>query len=368
MCGIVGMFVGCPALSFCPRRLLTPDNAVTPGDPRTPAEMPEYRSPFRTWHERAGVRQAERRMLSEGAGDRTALFSPDLVPLTRHPLVKALPQSVFDELLIQHLYRYLDFTAKLEMLVVNRTMLGIAHGTVGIELPEEMHFDAYKMYCDEAYHALFSVDLARQVTARTGVQPRVPDEPYFLRRLRQVQDELDPADRPLAELLFVVVSETLISAYLAEVPEAKDVEPAVRETIRDHAIDEGRHHAYFAVFLRFLWARLDRAERRRAAVLTPRLIDAFLRPDLDAIRQELAGYGFSAETAEQITGEVYTEAVVQQHGRATAWQTVRYFLALDVLDDPAATAEFHRFGLLDFGEEERARPNSASSGRARDVR
>lgn len=356
MCGVVGMFVGCSALSFCPRQLLAPDGVLAEGamTPAEPGALPEYRSPFLTWHARAGVRQAKRRVLSEGAGELNAFFSPDLVPLTRHPMVKALPQPIIDELLIQHLYRYLDFTAKLETLVVNRTILGIANGAVGLELPEEMRFDAYKMYCDEAYHALFSVDLARQVAVRTGVQSRTPDEPYFLRRLREIQEALDPGDRPLAELLSVVVSETLISAYLAEIPEAKDVEPAVRETIRDHAVDEGRHHAYFAVFLRFLWARLNRAERHRAAALAPRLIDAFLRPDLDAIRQELGEYGFSAGSAEQIIGEVYTEEVVRQHVRATARQTVRYLRALDVLDDPAAAAEFHRFGLVDVGVEEAA--------------
>jgi hypothetical protein len=356
------MFVGCSALSFCPRRLLAPDGAAPPAGGDGSPGVPEYRSPFRTWYERAGVRQAERRVLSEGAGDVNAFFSPDLVPLARHPLVRALPDQVFDELLIQHLYRYLDFTAKLETLVVNRTILGIAHGTVGVELPEEMRFDAFKMYCDEAYHALFSVDLARQVTARTGVRPRLPAEPFFLRRLRQIQEELPPADRPLAELLFVVVSETLISAYLADVPEAQDVEPAVREMIRDHAIDEGRHHAFFAVFLRFLWARLDPDERRRAAVLAPRLIDAFLRPDLDAIRLELAGYGLSRSAAEQITGEVYTPDVVREHVRGTARQTVRYLLALDVLDDPRAAEEFHRFGLLDAPDDSTMVSSAAGSG------
>jgi hypothetical protein len=349
VCGTVGMFVGCSALSFCPRQLYFRelDTGAVDDEYEVPGGEPEYRSPLRSWHERASVRQGERRMLTDDTSGQRLFFSPDLVPLARHPLVKELPETVFDGLLIQHLYRYLDFTTKLESLVVNRTILGIAHGSVAVGLPEEMRFDAYKIYCDEAYHALFSVDLARQVAARTGVSPRLPAEPFFLKRLRQIQEELPTTERPLAELLFVVVSETLISAYLADVPDSDDVEPAVRDTIRDHAADEGRHHAYFAAFLRFLWAQLDRRTRRRAALLAPRLIDTFLRPDFDAARLDLAGYGLARDSIEQILHEVYTDEVIREHVRSTARQTVRYLVALDVLDDPEAVAEFHRYGLLD---------------------
>jgi hypothetical protein len=350
MCGIVGMFVGCAALSFCPRRLLSGAAAAPASDdadtePAPPVDVPEYRSVFGSWYERASVRRGERRLLLPDTESSRSYFSPDLVPLASHPLIKALPPRIFDEMLVQHLYRYLAFTTKLETLVVNRTILGIAHGNIGVDVPEEMRFDAYKMYCDEAYHALFSADLSRQVAARTGVRPRLPDEPFFLRRLQQIQEELPPADRPLAELLFVIISETLISAYLAEVPDSAEVEPAVRDTIRDHATDEGRHHAYFAVFLHHLWAQLDRVERRRAGALAPRLIDAFLRPDFSAARLELSGYGLSADEAEQVISEVYTEEVIREHVSSTSRQTVRYLVALDVLSDPAAAEEFRRYGL-----------------------
>ncbi|WP_345942367.1 diiron oxygenase [Streptomyces sp. SID2888] len=173
--------------------------------------------------------------------------------------MEALPSDRFEEVLVQHLYRYLDFTARLEYIVVNRTVLGIAHGSIDVELPEEMRFDAYKIYCDEAYHTLFSVDLSRQVQQRTGIVPRPLDEPYFLVRLRQILEELPDEHRALAEMLFVIVSETLISSTLAEIPERPDVVAAVRGTTRDHALDEGRPHAYFAAFLRYLWGQLSPA-------------------------------------------------------------------------------------------------------------
>lgn len=356
MCGIVGLFTGCSALTYCPRRALTPTGTRTNGQDAPPKSgkseeaggpgEPSYTSPFSRWDERAAVRRSPRRVLDDSDSPTSRYFSPDLVPVARHRLVTGLRPELFDEILVQHLYRYLDFTAKLETVVVNRTVLGIATGSVGIGLPEDMRFDAYKIYCDEAYHALFSVDLMRQVREATGIRPLLPEQPYFLRRLAEIQESLPPEERPLAELLFVTVSETLISASLAELPADATVLPAVRESIRDHSADEGRHHAYFAMFLRYLWASLDPAGRRAAALLVPRLITAFLQPDRDAIRGELLAYGLGRDDAEQVLAEVYDEETVATHTRATAKRTLHYFTALDVLDDPRAKEEFHAYGLL----------------------
>lgn len=348
MCGTVGMFVGCAALSYCPKRLLlgeTPeagDEVLSSAAPRGP----EYRSAFRNWDERAAVRIAPRRRLTEEEGQ-TSYFSAELVPIARHSLITALPSATFQEILIQHLYRYLDFTAKLEYLVVNRTVLGIALGSVGVDMPEEMRFDAYRIYCDEAYHGLFSIDLARQVAERTQVVPRLPSEPFFLIRLRHILSNLPPEDRGLAELLFVIISETLISGILADIPSASQVAAAVRDAIRDHAMDEGRHHSYFAQFLGFLWHQLSPVQRCRAGALVPQLIDAFLRPDLNAIRQELRAYGVDPDDIENVIHDVYRPEVVRAHRIACSYQAIRYFSALGAFDDPEALDQMYAYGLAE---------------------
>ncbi|MCX4823170.1 diiron oxygenase [Streptomyces sp. NBC_01142] len=308
-------------------------------------EVPDYNSPFRSWDARASVRSTERRQLRDGDAARP-YFSPDLVPLARHKYIQDLRPDLYDEVLIQHLYRYLDFTMKLEHLVVNRTALGIAHGTVGVALPEDMQFDAYKVYCDEAYHALFSMDLLRQVRRQTGIEPRLPQVPYFMRRLQEMQEAAGPENRSLTELLFVIVSETLISGSLMELPQDADVVPAVREVLRDHALDEGRHHTYFAIFLKYLWGQLSRSERRTAALMVPQLIHAFLRPDVDAMRGELKGYGFAEDAARQVVAEVLPESLIQESARTSATQTVRLFSTLGALELPEVVAEFEDQGFI----------------------
>jgi P-aminobenzoate N-oxygenase AurF len=336
MCGTAGLFIGCAALSYCPRRMLWPEPDEAP-------EISGYRSPFRNWHDRASVRRAPRRTLQDGE-DTGHFFSPELVPVARHSLIRALPPADFETILIRHLHRYLEFTAQLEYLVVNRTIAGIAHGSVGVEVPEDMRHDALKMYCDEAYHALFSVDLACQVTRRTGIK-RLAARPFFVTRLDQILADLAAAERGLAELLFVIISETLISASLAEVPSGQDVASAVRETIQDHAVDEARHHAFFAMFLRMLWGQLTAGERKQAGLLVPQMIDAFLHPDIRAIAEDLRDQGISADDAEQVVAEIYTSNLVRDHMSITSRQTRKHFRELGAFDDPEIAEAMASWGF-----------------------
>jgi hypothetical protein len=353
MCGTIGMFVGCQALMFCPGRRPAgpPEGGLAEGGAPAPAPGAQtaaqeagYPSPLGSWHERAAVRASPRRRIPVQDA-RLLFFSPDLVPVAAHPLVRALPEDVFRQILIQHLYRYLDFTAKLESVVVNRAALGIALGTVGVRLPAGMRLDAYKIYCDEAYHTLMCADLAEQARAVTGVSPRLPREPFFLRRLAEIQQGIPAEYRSLAELLFVIVSETLISATLAEVPDSADVVGAVRETVSDHAGDEGRHHAYFALFLKLLWGQLTPAERDQAGAWVPRLADAFLRPDIAAIGDELASYGMVPGDVETVLAEVFPADVMDTHRSRVARHTLRYFTDLDAFGTARSQQELADHGF-----------------------
>ncbi|OLT25759.1 hypothetical protein BJF83_22740 [Nocardiopsis sp. CNR-923] len=249
-------------------------------------------------------------------------------------------------MLTQHLYRYLQFTTQLEQLVVNKTMLDIAYGRIGVDLPRGMVFDAHKIYCDEAYHALFSMDMYRQVIDATGVAPRIGSEPHFFRRLRRLLEDVDPSMRLLVELLFVFCSETLISGTL-DSGRDQQVDPAVHEMVKDHAKDEGKHHAYFASFLFHLWPQIHAKYQESAAALIPDLIMTFLEPDRESLVGELCGYDLSRNEAEQVVAETFTGDVVSEYARATARHTLRYCREAGVLDHPAAVERFHELGLIE---------------------
>lgn len=331
MCGSVGLFIGCAALSGCPRHLI--EESVTRPSAESGADADTYRSPFARWDDRSSVRSAPRQIYTLDDAQLPPIAT-ELVPVADDPRVRALPNPRQRTVLLRHLYRYLRSTVALESLVVNRVVLGIANGWVGVELPREMRLDAYKIYCDEAYHALFSADLCQQIEAATGMPAEYDERPYFLTRLEDLLvNHPDPVQRPMIELLFVIVSETLISATLADWQSASPMASSVRGTLRAHAVDEGRHHAYFARFLRRMWPQLSAAEQRLAGRMVPRLIDIFLAPDSAATCADLVAAGLSRDEAEAVVTDIFAPERIAAQQNEVGRQTLQHFAELGAFSD-----------------------------------
>ena len=129
-------------------------------------------------------------------------------------------------------------------------------------------------------------------------------------------------------IFFTIVSETLISAILADIPADQRVVVAVRELVADHAQDEGRHHAYFSRLLEFTWPRLNKRQRAAIGPLLPEMILAFLEPDFVAIAGNLRACGLTAEQIDEVMTESYPPAQVtagsgrpppRRSGTSRAW-------------------------------------------------
>jgi len=337
MCGLAGLSVGCGMTLTCPKTLLI-DAAL-----RSARTRSDRSSPLASWDARSSVRTRPRPAVVPG--DAPLSFPRNLVPIANHEIIRD-DDALCERILARHLFRYLHFTAKLEHLVVNRTVLSLAHETIGLELPDWMRLDAHKIYCDEGYHALVAAELAATVAEQHDLAEARKATPYFMRRLAELIDSVEPDLGPLLEILFVVCSETLISGTLSHAAEAPEVPEAVREALSQHAHDERRHHAYFAELLRHIWPQLTRSSQRKAGALVPALIDAFLRPDFDDARAELRGYGLDADEVEQILAESYPAAVIDADRRHIARYTVRHFEEVGALDYPEVAASFERTGLV----------------------
>lgn len=176
-------------------------------------------------------------------------------------------------------------------------------------MPSQARFTAHKIYCDEAYHALFSADLKWQVRDLTAIEPLV-NVPVLPHRLNRVVDAV-PADmRDVAPYLFVTVSETLISGVLTKIPADGRVADCVRDTIADHAQDERLHHAFFARLFDLTWCQLSAAEHARLTSLFGQFIDCFLEPDWAHLSATLVAGGFDEVTARRIVRETYVEKEV----------------------------------------------------------
>jgi hypothetical protein len=305
----------------------------------------KYKSRLSDWDSRAGVRAGPRRLLDEEAMGKV-YFSTPLVPLIRHPLIVKLGPEAERSLLIYHLYSYLDFTASFEIEVVNWGAQRIAFGKAGIELPGEMLFDAYKIYCDEAYHSLYSVDLKDQIEAATGIKALPYDFGDFLRRLSKAREAVPSNLRQMSGLLFVIVFETLISSTLNKIPKDEQVVTAVRKMVADHADDEARHHAYFSSLLDVLWPQLSQHQKSVLGPILPHFIIKSLEPDYATIRRRLELYDLRPGEIDQVMEESYPWPEVIAGLRKTAGATLRLFERNGLFEDTQTVEEFQRSGLI----------------------
>ncbi len=302
--------------------------------------------PGRDWYDRAGVRTSPRRRLAGELAAGQLFFPPALVPYLDHPLVAALPEDRRTALLARHLFHYLDFTAQFETQVVNRATERIAGGRSGMDVPIATRLDAYRIYVDEGYHSLYSLDVVDQISRAAGIAPAPYDFAPFLRRLDGVGERALPDEPLLAQLLQVVVFEMLITAILNDVPKDPRVLTLVRDIVRDHARDEGRHHVFFARLFRELWAQETTARRGRVARCLPGLIRSSLLPDLTPVRVSLAAAGLPTRAVADVVRDAYPRERVDESVRAASRHAVRLFEETGVLDVDGGREAFAAAGLL----------------------
>ena len=169
----------------------------------------------------------------------------------------------------------------------------------------------------------------------------------FLRHLRQVRASQTSALRRISDALLVVVSETLISATLADSARDQRVVPAIRAMLSGHAEDEGRHHAYFTSFFELLWHRITPRQREALGPLLPGFIRGLLMPDRTAIEGSLIRLGMGPAEALRVVEESYPELTVLAEMREPSRATRRLFARNAVFDDPATPDTFAAAELLD---------------------
>ena len=302
--------------------------------------------PLDAWYRAAGVRSGARRMLVEELDEGMEFFPRALVPYLAHEAVRRLPPRQQRELAIRHLYQFLLSTAHLETRIVNRGAERLANGRAGVQLSMPMRLDAFKVYCDEGYHALYSLDLADQVARVTGVAIPRWDYGGFVDQLERAGAAALPTEPVLAQLLQVTVFETLVTAVLNEVPSDPSVLTVIRDVTRDHARDEGRHHRFFAAFFHELWSGLDRPVRERVARALPPLVHGCLLWDVEPVRSSLVLAGLDAPTAAGVVADCYGGSAGRARIADVARATVRMCQSTGVLDVPGGYESFASHGLL----------------------
>lgn len=244
MCGLIGFFNGCDLKVACPKAALG----------RCEKSQGKSASAFKSWENNASVRSEPSRVPSI----ENFLFSEAFVPVLKSNALRETSPDKKKALRAAALFRFLNFTHKLELLVVNTVTLNIALGRYDFRLTDETRLDAHRLYVDEGYHAYFSFQAMQAMQTQTSMIPLIEKTPEFIIQLKvKTESEINPRRKTLIQLFFVIASEMLITSTLHEAQNLHDMDPALGQMIRDHARDETRHHVFYRSMLLHIWDQMS---------------------------------------------------------------------------------------------------------------
>lgn len=306
-----------------------------------------YVSKWSDWDRTASVRRKPRRVLAHKEVADSLFFPPELAPESLHSIVHNLGDRARQEILIQRLYTCFQAVAQLEQDQINRVILKVAQRKIGVSLPWDIAFDAYKIYTDEAYHSLCSVDLAHQIELATRVKPHPLGISRSLARLEELTLTVPQDLRLFADIFATCICEMLVTSLLSDIASHPQIVSTVREVVTDHLEDEEKHFAYFAKLLEYLWTLLDERGHQEIGILLPQFILAFLEPDYSAIARILTDCGLPPAEARQIVDESYPYPQVLADIRWKARATLQHLESIAIFGHQQVAQAFQASDLID---------------------
>lgn len=304
----------------------------------------EYRSRFQKWDEKSWVRSKPHQL--KPFEPSLYYYSEAVAALFSHSVVQTIDDTTRRELLVLHLFNYLEFTVWLEMGPVNEVCDLLRRPHFLPWLPSQMKNDALKIYVDEGGHAEMSQALFVATEQATGVES-LKVEPAFLGILDRLVRNEEPEYMPIIKLFFTIISETLITGTLVQLPKDPLVQEAVRELAADHATDESRHHAYFRQVFEYVWPRFPGELRRKLGSLIPDMILAFLSPDTAALKRMLERYPAQFTSPSRIVQEIVTDPRTKAGILESASPTLKMLADNGVFTDEVIAQAFQQRGLYE---------------------
>lgn len=303
----------------------------------------KYKSHFKKWDESSWARSKPHR--KDPFNSDLYFYSEPLASLFIHPDVKNAPEEIRRKLLILHLYNYLEFTIRLELGPVNEVSKLLTTPDFLNWLPPQMKDDALRIYVDEGGHAQMSRELMQDVEQFTEVRrPKI--YPEFLNKLDDLVGREEPEYQSIIKLFFVIISETLITGTLINLPKDETVQQSVRELAMDHALDEAKHHTYFRQVFQYVWHRLPREMKRKIGSLLPDMILAFLEPDKLTLTLILEQFPSNFPMPIQIVEEVLASELTKEGIIASATPTLKMLKENNVFDEPEIADIFRPYNLV----------------------
>lgn len=311
-----------------------------------------YRKYFERWDEVAAVRSKTNnyRLTNDQLNvdlKNKKWFLPSVLPILNHPLLKNINQDEEQYLLGYFLLQFLEYGTLMEHEFVNTILAELALREWNIPLPDCMRVDAFKIYTDEGYHALFNLEATQQIRQYIGLSTS-DAWPLKNSRLSQVR-KLVPQHSSQKNLLIrfgiVAISETVANKQLAENMQGIVID-SIYNIFLDHAEDEKKHCMYFSVLWDVVWNYLSLDEKKYLGINLPKILKAFVGINTVAFHEALAKIGIERESAEIIINESYPASCMAQRALSVASVSFRIFERLGMFDIPEIKNAFIEEGLL----------------------
>lgn len=259
----------------------------------------------RSWPKRATVRSGR---FEAGAGQGWDPAVPDypldLVPFRDHPRFRAAPPAQRQALLTWAWLVYNDRVITAEEQVANPALTMVMHGHFPGAEDVVLRQAVQQALVDETYHTyihMVAVDRTRRLRGLLGAEPAWPPSVTFRRYRQAVAGATSDWERELLALVWTVVSEVSINAYLVLLSRDATIQPLHRLVTHLHDRDEAAHGRLMVEVAKSLYVHMSAEQRRAFVAALPVALDAFIAHDFSAWAAVLAHVGL--EGADEVVGD-----------------------------------------------------------------
>ncbi len=268
-----------------------------------------------------------------------------MAPALAKPEVSSLSLSSRQRLLAKHLVYFLRYTTALELGIVNKAVGDIIENSSGLNFPKKTRNLALRLYTDEAYHALFSEELADQVAKLYTYNEQHSDFKRIQDIIRLENSETD-STRPIFRFLTAFVSETAIAKELFDLSSAS-LKHSVTSIFQDHLQDEAQHCKFFSRLFVHGWRHADEHTQNFISRVLPPLMKTFALIDEDWLSRILTSEGISDSMASDIAKSLNSDDLLVQRAKRSCIATFSALRSAGALTTEDHRAPFHKAGLLD---------------------
>jgi len=262
-----------------------------------------------TWQRRASVKAPD--VFDEALLDETLPDYPSvLVPFWDHPDFQSHDEPLKQKLLSQAWINYNTGTITAEERIANPAFqLMLSDRFPGTDF-ESMKKNLIQSLIDEHYHTYMHLSANYATVQRRGLaRLDLPHSISYRRYVAASEHMTEQWQRDLLTLVWAIVSEISINAYLNLLEEADGIQPLHNQIAKAHNRDEYAHAKVCVEAAKSIYVHMNAEQRRLFCNYLPIALAAFVANDYSVWRGTLEQLGFGK--VDSIIGDCETTASKQ---------------------------------------------------------